>query len=314
MKLRALLGFRPTLWGLAGVLLLLAILAPWIPTFVLTLLINLLLFTSLAYSLNLITGLTGYVSFGHVVFVGVGAYALGFSVGTWHLHPLGGVGLGGLAGLVLAASMGIVTLRFRGVYFASASLVAPLAALNIVLVLPWFGGGQGIILNIGFEPLAWFYTISLILAMEIGVTYWITHGRIGFGIRAIKSDEDAARTLGVDVARLKLTVFCLSGLFAGAAGGVYAWTTSGVFPYATFDLLFSLQMLSMIVVGGMGTLLGPLVGAVAVYLPSYYFLTTVAELQYIVIGAIVILIALLIPGGIVGTLRQSVPTLRRFLE
>ena len=169
-------------------------------------------------------------------------------------------------------------------------------------------------MNLELEPLVWFYTILSILAIELGLTYWVTHGRIGYAIRAIKSDEEAARTLGVDIARLKLFVFCLSGLFAGAAGGVYAWTISGVSPYASFDLLFSLLMLAMVVVGGMGTLLGPLVGAVSIYLPSYYFLTTVAELQYIVIGAIVVVIALLIPQGVVGTLRQYVPRLRRILE
>src|SRR5207237_7142790 len=111
----------------------------------------LLLFTSLAYSLNFITGLTGYVSFGHVVFVGVGAYSLGFSVGTLGWHPLGGVALGGVLGLLLALGIGAVTLRFRGVYFAIASLVTPLAALNIVLVIPCLGAGRDIILNLALE-------------------------------------------------------------------------------------------------------------------------------------------------------------------
>src|SRR5206468_858670 len=87
------------------------------------------------------------------------------------------------------------------------------------------------------------------------------------------SDEDAAKTLGIDAARLKLFVFAFSGLFAGAAGAVNAWTLSGVFPYAAFELLFSLQMLAMVIVGGMGTLLGPLLGAVAVYIPHTYLLT-----------------------------------------
>ncbi|HEX9341849.1 MAG TPA: branched-chain amino acid ABC transporter permease [Thermoplasmata archaeon] len=307
-------AFGPTLWGIGAFLLLLGSGAPWIPTFLLTIVINLLIFAALAYSLNFITGLTGYVNFGHVVFMATGSYALGYGVGTLGLHPIGGVALGALVSLLLAVGIGAVTLRFRGVYFAIASLVTPLAALNIVLVLPGLGQGQAIYLNIGLEPLAWFYTIWTLVAIEVGLTYWITHGRVGYGIRAIKSDEDAAKSLGVDAPKLKLFLFALSGLFAGAAGGVSAWTTSGVFPYAAFDLTFSLLMLAMIVIGGMGTLLGPLIGAAIVNLLSRFFLTIFIGTEFIIIGLVVIVIALLVPDGIVGTLRAYVPELRRILE
>jgi branched-chain amino acid transport system permease protein len=200
------------------------------------------------------------------------------------------------------------------VYFAIASLVMPLAAVNIILVVPALGGGQGIILNLGFEPLAWFYTIWATVAIEVGLMYWVMHGRIGFGLRAIKADEDAAKTLGVDAARLKLVVFAFSGLFAGAAGSLNAWTLSGVFPYAAFELLFSLQMLAMVIVGGMGTLLGPILGAVAVYIPHTYFLTVAVGAEFVVIGILVALIALAVPQGIVGALRRHIPILRGILE
>src|SRR2546421_4295069 len=241
----------------------------------------------------------------------VGPYPLGYTVGTIRLHPLGGVALGGLVALVLALGLGAVTLRFRGVYFAIASLVTPLAGLNIVLVLPALGGGQGILLNIGFDPLSWFYTIWAIIAAEVGLTYWITHGRLGYGIRAIKSDEDAAKSLGVNAPRLKLFLFALSGLFAGATGGVYAWTTSGIIPEAAFDLTFSLRMLAMIVIGGMGTLPRPPTRAIPLYPPSRFFLTLFFGPQSIIIRLGVILIAPFVPAGIVGTLPEYVPQLRR---
>ena len=159
-----------------------------------------------------------------------------------------------------------------------------------------------------------FYTIWVILAIEIGLTYIITHGRIGYGIRSIKSDEDAAKTIGINAARVKLVLFAISGLFAGGAGGVYWWTLSGVFPYQAFDLNFSLQMLAMVVIGGMGTLLGPLIGAVAVYIPSYIFLTIFSGFQFIIIGLVVVLIALFVPEGIVGSLRKYIPEIRGILE
>src|SRR5436309_3092551 len=224
---------------------------PWIPVFLLTVRIQLLIFSTLSYSLNLITGLTGYVSFGHVVFMAFGSYALAFGVGTLNLPPVAGVALGAVVGLALALGIGVVTLRFRGVYFAIATLVVAVAALYIVLEIKELGDGQGIILNIGFEPLSWFYTIWVILAAEVIVTYWITHGRIGYGVQSIKSDEDAAKSVGVNAARVKLFLYALSGLFAGGAGGGYAWTASGAFPYQAFNLMFSLQMLAMIVIGGL---------------------------------------------------------------
>ena len=312
--LRSILKIGPTAWGIAICLVVAAAGAPFVATYPLTILIYLLVFAALAYSMNFITGLTGYVSFGHVVFMGLGAYGWGTVVGTLHWPPLGSVVIGGAVGLLLALGLGIVTLRFRGVYFAIASLVTALAAVNIVLATPALGGGQGIILNLGFEPLSWFYAVWVILALEVGMTYWVTHGRIGYGLRAIKGDEDAAKTLGIDVTRLKLFVFSLSGLFAGAVGAVNAWTVSGVFPEAAFALLFSLLMLAMVIVGGSGTLSGPLVGAVVVYVPHTYFLTVASGAEFIVIGGLVTLIALVIPEGIVGSLRRYVPILQRILE
>ena len=304
----------PTFWGIASFLVLLAAAAGRMPLVLLTLLTGLLIFAALAYSLNFITGLTGYVSFGHVVFMAAGGYALGYGVGTLNWHPVAGVALGAFVGLILALGIGAVTLRFRGVYFAIASQVTAVAAFYIVLEVKELGGNQGIRLSVGFDPLAWFYTIWVVLAVEVGLTYWITHGRLGYGRRSIKTDEDAAKTLGINAAGVKLLLFAISGLFAGAAGGVYYWQNSGIFPNEAFQLTFSLQMLAMIVIGGMGTLLGPLFGAVAVYLPSQFFLTVLIGFQFVIIGLVVIVIALFLPEGIVGILRKYVPELRGLIE
>jgi len=307
-------GLGVTFFGLLALMLLLLILPFAFPFSTSVILINLLFYTALAYSINFITGMTGYVSFGHVVFLGIGAYALGVSADVYGLDPVLGVLLGAALGLVFALAIGLVTLRFRGVYFAISTVVIALAALNIVLELPQLGGSQGIILNLGFQPYSWYYTIWGIVLFEMLITYYINRGKLGFGIRAIKSDEDAARSVGVNVSALKLYLFGLSGLFAGAGGAVFAWTTSGVFSYETFSLTFSLQMLAMIIIGGVGTALGPILGAVVVYLPSYYFLTVAIGTQLIIIGFAVVVIALFIPEGIVGTLKRRYASLRELLE
>ena len=106
----------------------------------------------------------------------------------------------------------------------------------------------------------------------------------------------------------------VSGLFAGAAGSVLGWYLSGVFPQASFDLGLSLLMLAMIVVGGMGTLLGPMLGAILVYIPYQLLLRVLPQGQAIVIGVVVIIVALFIPQGIVGTIRRYLPEVRRYIE
>lgn len=305
---------RPTIVALLLVLLVLLILPVLVRLSLVTVLINLLIFAALAYAINFITGLTGYVSFGHVVFMGIGAYGLGALSTLLHLHPIVGVVLGAILAAAFAFGIGLVNLRFRGVYFAISTLVLPLSAGYIVIEIPQLGGGIGLILDVGFQPLAIYYTVWVVVLAAILTTYAINRGKLGYGIRAVKSDEDAARTLGINAPRLKLFLFILSGLFAGAAGAVFAWSTSGVYPYIVFDLIFSLQMLAMIIIGGMGTSLGPMIGASIVYPLSYYFLTIFPGAQLIIIGAMVIVIALFIPSGIVGTLRTRFPTLREVLE
>ncbi len=305
----------PTAQGLGLFLLALAVVGPVLPIALLTIFVLLLIYAAWAYSINLITGLTGYVSFGHVVFVGVGAYALGFLISTWHVDPLVGIVAGGLVGAALAGGIGLVTLRLRGVYFAIATLVTPLAAYDIVAATPALGGGAGLFLNLGpLRTLAQYYTLWVLLAIEVAVTWWVTRGRLGAGIHALRDDEDAAAAVGVNVPRLKLELYILSGLFAGAAGGVLGWYLSGVFPMASFDLGLSLLMLAMIVVGGMGTLLGPMLGAVLVYIPYQLLLRVLPQGQAIIIGVVVIVVALVVPQGLVGAIRQYVPEARRYIE
>ncbi|HYM40995.1 MAG TPA: branched-chain amino acid ABC transporter permease [Thermoplasmata archaeon] len=303
-----------TAQGLALFLVALAVVGPWLPVALLTVLVLLLIYASWAYSINLITGLTGYVSFGHVVFVGVGAYTLGFLIDTWKVDPLVGVAAGGLVGAALAGGIGVVTLRLRGVYFAIATLVTPLAAYHIISATPALGGGAGLFLNLGFRTLAQYYTLWVLLGAEIGVTWWVTRGRLGAGIRALRDDEDAAAAVGINVPRLKLELYMVSGFFAGAAGSVLGWYLSGVFPQASFDLGLSLLMLAMIVVGGMGTLLGPILGAILVYIPYQLLLRVLPQGQAIVIGVVVIVVALFVPQGIVGTIRRYLPEARGFIE
>src|SRR6266516_2930220 len=291
-----------TLYGLFIVMALLAAAALLLGVAVSSILVLLLVYAALAYSINFITGMIGYVDFGHVLFMAIGSYALATLVSYYGANPLLGVGIG------------LVILRFRGVYFAIATVVLVLAAYNIVLQFPQLGAGGEIIVNLTFQPLATYFTIWTIVLIEIVLTYYVNRSRIGFGIRAIKNEEDAASSVGISPQTLKLTGYMLGGLFGGAAGAVYAWSISGVTAGPAFDFTFSLLMLAMIIIGGVGTSIGPLLGAVVVYIPSYFLLTTVAQAQPLIIGLLVIIMALFLPDGIVGLLRRSDERLRLVLE
>src|SRR5438093_4336803 len=303
-----------TLYGLCIVMALLASAALLLGVAVSSILLLLLIYAALAYSINFITGMMGYVDFGHVLFMAIGSYALATLVSYYGANPLLGVGAGAVLGLVFAFGIGLVILRFRGVYFAIATVVLVLAAYNIVLQLPQLGIGGEIIFNRPLQPLAPYFTIWTILLIEIALTYYVNRSRIGFRIRAIRSEEDAASSVGVSPQRLKLIGYMLGGLFGGAAGGVYSWSTSGVTAGPAFDFTFSLLMLAMIIIGGVGTSIGPLLGAVVVYIPSYFLLTSVSQAQPLIIGLLVIIMALFLPDGIVGLLRRSNERLRLILE
>src|SRR5437763_14551170 len=121
-------------------------------------------------------------------------------------------------GIMLLYWIVLLLLTSPSLYFSISILFLFLAANNIVPEISELGGGSGIFMNLGFQPLAEFYTIWTIVVLEIGLTYWVTHGRLGYGLRAIKSDEDAAKTVGVNASRLKLILFGISGMFAGATG------------------------------------------------------------------------------------------------
>lgn len=293
-----------TIYMLIAILLFLSIVPLLFPLSITVVMLNLIIFASLAYSINFITGMTGYVSFGHVVFMGIGAYTLAVLVKAFSLNPIITIPFAALLGSIFALGIGTVTLRFRGAYFAIATLVVELATHNVVLQTPQLGADQGLILNVGFEPDLWFYSALAILIIQVFLTFSLNSGRIGYALKAIRNEEDAAVSLGIDSPRLKIFLFSLSGLFTAATGAIFAWTTSHVYPNEVFDLTFSLQMLAMIIIGGMGTSLGPFLGSLFVYLPSYYLLTILPNGQLIVIGLAVIIMALFIPGGIVGMLRK----------
>jgi len=233
---------------------------------------------------------------------------------TYGVDPLLGVMFGAVTGGLVAFAVGAIILRLRGVYFAIATLVVATSVTDIILDIPQLGGSSGIYLNVGFSLNQMTYTAWVLTLVAIIVTFFIKRGRLGYALRAIKSDENAAKAIGINVSRAKLYMFVISGLFAGAGGAVMAWSTSAVFANVVFSVEISLQILAIIIIGGMATVTGPFVGSIVVYWLYNYFLTVFPGAQLIILGLLIIAVTYFLPGGLVGTVRRRFTALQNFLE
>ncbi len=265
-------------------------------------LLQLFMMVALAQSWNLISGMTGYVSFGHAAFFGVGAYAgtlliqAGF---PWWLAII----KGSLIALVLSLPLGLLTLRLRGPYFAIAMLgLNEVARIAATLWVDLTRGGSGITLSPSLlPPLTVNYYLMLLLAVAAtAVVARVYHSRFGLELRAIREDEGAAEMVGVNTTRDKLTAFVLSALIPGAVGTVYVMFTSYINPASAFDPSLNIQMIVMAMFGGTGTVWGPVLGASIVMLFRELLWARFPELHLLMLGAMLLVVVLFLPGGLMS--------------
>jgi branched-chain amino acid transport system permease protein len=286
---------------------------------------TLLMYVGLASSLNILLGYTGYVSFGHIVFFGLGGY-LGFyliSVQGWSLYPAALVG--GLFCSLCAALLGMAVLRLRGAYFALATIGVNEAARSFVSNFKPFGGATGLSLDYsvyglygGSMKALWlsFILVWLLAIVVVLISYLVKQSRFGLGLMAIREDEDAAMVMGVRAPRAKTWAYALSALIPGIIGTIYFFKNGNVEPDDAFRLHMSIEMLVMIMLGGQGTVLGPVLGSVAYERLRGYLLVSplFKNLHLAIAGVALLLIILFVPAGAVGWMRRRFPRLRGVLE
>jgi branched-chain amino acid transport system permease protein len=277
---------------------------------------------ALAGSWNLLAGYTGQVSLGHAAFSGVGAYSAALAATKLTSNALVGLLLGVVAAAVIAAIVGLLTLRLRGPYFSIATIA--FAQVAAIIALNWkdvTGGAEGIFLpfqpsplNLMFSSPATYAIIFLLCAVAIAAgTAWMAPSRTGLFLRAIRDDTVAAASLGVRVTALKLAVFAVSAALAAVMGALNAARIGYVDPTGTMTLQLSIQVALIAAIGGMGSPAGPLIGAIGI-IPLQYVLR--AELSgrfgalYLAIyGLLLILILRWAPGGVidlVGRIRRRI--------
>ncbi len=267
--------------------------------------LQLFMWVTLAQSWNLISGLTGYVSFGHVAFFGTGAYTTGILVARQGWHWITASLAGGLAAVLLALVIGYPCLRLKGPYFAISML-----GLNEVMrvLVSYFekltGGGLGLSLPTLHASVAIYYTMGLAAVGVTAVVYSIITSRFGLRLMTIRDDEVAAEAVGIDTARYKLYAFLLSAFWPGVVGGFFTRDQGYIDPIAVFPLATTITMIVMALFGGKGTVWGPVLGAVSLFVFQELVWARFLYLHPLLFGALIVLVVLFMPRGIVGLLQQ----------
>ena len=303
----------------AAVLLLLALPFLTANQFFLHLGITVLMWTLLGVAWNLLGGFGGQVSFGHATFFGVGAYTTMLLYLKLGLAPWYGLVLGGVGGALVSLPIGLICFRLRGPYFSLSTLAV--AEIVRLVALNWealTNGPVGLLITtlpavrfatrpVNWESKAPFYYIGAVLVViAMLATYGLTRSRLGAYLLAIREDEDTAESVGIDTVRAKVMTLALSAFFAGMAGGFYGFYFRYVDPDAVFPIALSVEMVFIAVVGGLATVVGPVIWAV--------FLVTIGELfrerflvgHLIFYGLFMMLVIRYLPEGIWGGVRRWV--------
>jgi branched-chain amino acid transport system permease protein len=269
------------------------------------------MYVGLATAWNIMGGYTGYISLGHAAFFGVGAYALGLLLA--HLGIQGGylpfvlVPVAGACTVVLALAIGWVALRTRAATFVIVTIACmfllQLLAENLVGLT---GGGAGLSFPVppwsgGFFNTPYYYGMLVLALLGLLVSWLIRRSKFGLGLLAIRDDEDKALAVGVPVRAFKLTAFVISAALVGMIGAVYGYYVTYIYPQFVIDPLVGISMVLMVFLGGLGTLWGPVVGALILE-PAQLWLAYnfgASRLYLVFYAAVFLLVILLLPRGIV---------------
>jgi branched-chain amino acid transport system permease protein len=275
-------------------------------TFLLRVSTEAIMWIGLAVAFDVLAGYTGYLNFGHSAFFGIGSYATAILMvrAGWPFLPA--VAAGGVAAAVGAVIAGLPTLRLRGAYFAIATWALSRGIQQLALMVTITGGPDGMRLPPFLDPRFFYY----VMLGVVGATFfllWFLLERAPFGLKlkAIREDEQGAKALGLNPTRLKIQAFVLSAVPTSLIGGVFAYWVTFIDPASTLGDLVSDQALVMVVFGGMGTLIGPVVGAVLIFVFKTVFWAYLAEyevLYVIILGAVIAVSVVFLPDGVLGPL------------
>jgi len=286
-------------------------------SFALDILIRILLFAFIGTAWNLLGGYAKQFSLGHSAFFGLGAYTSTLMQIDLGISPWIGMLAGGVAGMLASLPIGWLCFRLRGPYFTIATIATAQVLMLVFLKLRDFAwGAEGTTIpNLGDAPLMmqfdgkapYYYVVLLLLLLALGITAWLERSRIGYYLVALGEDQDAAEAVGIDVARVKRDVYMLSAFLTAMAGTFYVQYIYFIDPNTAFNFSISIEAALVSIVGGVGTLLGPLIGTVLLETTSALlqsWLGNLAGVQVTVYSVILMAVILWRPTGITGYLAE----------
>jgi branched-chain amino acid transport system permease protein len=281
-------------------------------TFFLRIITEAILWIGLAISWDVLAGYTGYLNFGHGAFFGIGAYttALLMKLCGWSFFLA--LPVAGMAAGIVALIAGIPTLRLKGAYFAIATWALSRAIQQIALVMDITGGPDGMRLPPFLHP-EFFYYLMLGVVGGIFALYWFLLEKAPFGlkVKAIREDDQSAMSLGLNPTWIKLQAFILSAVPTGILGAIYAYWITYIDPASVLGDLVTDQAVVMAVFGGLGTLIGPAIGAIIIYLFKTYFWAYLSDYQVlylIILGGVIAASVVFLPNGLWGTITSYLQT------
>jgi len=274
----------------------------------------LMLWVTMASAFNIISGFTGYLPFGYVAFYGIGAFTTAILTKKLGMPVYFSLPIAGLAGVALSLLFS-KTLKLNGIYFAIVSLALAIICRLVITNMPEeiTGGSFGISLGSRAEPVKSFYVmLGTMLAALLTVT-WLARSRLGMALRAIRDDSAAAEAMGINVSRARLMAWMMSAFFPSMCGGIEAWYTNVVDTETAFDVLITAKTIIYAMAGGLGTVTGPVLGAVIMVWLDDLFWQRFPLLNLFLLGTAIVLLIQFMPRGIVGSLMQRWPKLRRYI-
>jgi len=301
---------------IAAVFLLGALFVPLLaPTdYTLQILFRVFLFAALGLAWNLVGGYAGQLSLGHAAYFGVGAYGLAL-FSKLGVSPWAAVLLGVVLAMISAAMIGTVSFRLRGPYFALCTIafaeVLRLAAKNLPNVT---GGDVGVQVPQLFSHAtvrSFYWSAVLLTAFALGVSAWIERSRFGYYLMAIREDQDTALSVGVNAARCKLWALVISAAITGLGGALYASMFLFIVPDQVLAMDISTEIAIVAMLGGAGSLLGPLVGSVVLESASEIFKTVFKEANLLIYGVLIVVVVLFMPEGIVGAMTRKLSLFKK---
>lgn len=297
------------------ILLVLIIILALLPLFVrgywIRVITSLFMFGAMAEALNLVVGYAGYAAFGNGVFFGIGAYVTAVLMTHYNLPFFPAMFISGLTAMFIAFCLGWPVLRLKGHYFAIATIGINMAVMEIVTFIDITGGGKGISLplypgDIVKQGMFFYYCMFILLLFSIAITAIIVNSRFGYGLRAIKTQPEAAEVMGVNTTFYKVYAWSISAFIAGIAGSLNAYWLTFLEPLFVFDIMISVEVFVMVLLGGPGTIFGPILGAFFLKLLSELVWSQFTLIHMGVLGLIIVVITLFLPSGISGLLRQAI--------